>query len=242
MVGAAGHEDDDREQDPKWRPDRVEPLADSPLFFAFDKLKKEVDNQQVKTPAKELTPVRELFPDKPKTPAELPGVAAFAKEKGFDGPAWLQNFRQNLTQDVPVRATVPVTTSSAVPSRVPVRSTFKAAELASASERALTQSLVPWRQPAKKWDTGASLTPATAMNRAAPEATSPWRRRRIGSSRGPRGIGWDATKFTNYAAAALVGAGAYYLHKRGFGGGGGGTSQSPKFRGGSERGAEWAIP
>lgn len=249
MAGAPGHEDDDldqddREQDQLAPPDHEQPqVADEPLFFAYDQLKKEIQNQQVKPADKDLTPVRELFPKKKAAPVEVPGIAA-STQKGFNGPKWLNNFRAQLTHTVAARATVPVRISSAAPSRVPVKSTFNAAELASDSERALTKSLSPWRRPAKPWDTGASLTPVTAMNRSAPEATSP--RRKIKSSRGPtrkdRPIGWNATRFTNQAAAALVGAGAYYIYKRGFGGGGGGTSQTPKFRGGSQRGAEWAIP
>lgn len=220
LSGAPGHEDDDddREQDVLQRGPNAVPVADSPLFFAFDKLKKTVEEKRVKTPAKELTPVRELFPKPVEEPVEVPPIAAITPDvipEKFEGDLWLENFIKRLEEIAaapPPAVVLPPLPAPALlpePSKVPAESTSNAVETATQSEKALTRSLYPWRLTGKAWDTGARPTPATVQSRAV-------RTRAVRASKGMS----TSQKAAMAASTALVGAGAAYLTRRGGGGGG----------------------
>lgn len=239
------HDDDEEEErDAKEKRDQLGDTAED-LYYAFDRLRKERtkasdDIRKIKKPLRDVTPIRELQPTPIRKPLEVPPIAAY-KRSG----KWLRTFK-NALSEMPARAVqaTPVRALSPAPSSTPVKRTVTLESKAKASERALTRSLPIYTRAPKPWDTGV-VTPA--MSRDAPRSLSRQRKgsRYQGDTRSGRQKAEDFwNKYTPHrraaAAAILTGIGVRLLSQR-FGGGGG-TSQSPKFRGGSERGAEWAIP
>lgn len=238
--GQEGH-DDDEEEDQSFigKRKRLAQSADVPVYFAYDALKRR--RTEVKKVKKEVAPIPELIPFPSPKRRELPGVAASAlpREVRKKGDEWILDYKTTLDQAVAAPSSRPAKVSSTTPRPVRTQSTVRSAERVAESEKALTRSLASLRHMGSAWDTGAATPPATVQGRSrgltasAPEAKSPWQSRRAKPKKGWRtGLA--------IAAAALTGAGAVYLQGRR--GGGGGHAQTPKFRGGPDRGAEWAIP